>query len=91
VLTRLNIKSNAWYVGLNVVLLCSIVQHAFLYVHCSSPSWTGVPQGSVLGPILFLLNAPDVLQSIKGHQTTSAYADDSQIYGFCRPLETVSL
>ena len=49
-------------------------------------------QGLVLGPILFLLYATDVLQLIKRHQLhRHAYADDSQIYGFCRPLETVSL
>ena len=49
-------------------------------------------QGSVLGPIIFLLYAADVLQLIKRHQLhRHAYADDSRIYGFCRPLETVSL
>jgi hypothetical protein len=51
-----------------------------------------VPQGSVLGPILFTLYAADMLQLVKLHQLhLHAYADDTQIYGFCRPSDTSAL
>ena len=45
-----------------------------------------------LGPILFLLYTADLLQLVKRHQLiTHAYADDTQIYGFCRPADSAVL
>jgi len=52
----------------------------------------GIPQGSVLGPILFLLYTADVVRIVKTHSLhPHLYADDTQIYGFCSPGSTVEL
>ena len=53
-----------------------------------SPLAYGVPRGAVLGPILFLLYVADLLKLIKRHQLSPhAYAEDTQIYGFCQPSD----
>ena len=41
---------------------------------------SGIPQGSVLGPILFVLYINDMPESIENNSTVKMFADDSKLY-----------
>ena len=52
----------------------------------------GVPQGSVLGPILFIMYTADLIPVIESHGLSPhLYADDVQVSGSCRPAAVDNL
>jgi len=87
--------------GLNGVVhlwISSYLANRTQYVRCpgsrSIPLLVlcGVPQGSVLGPLLFLLYTADLVQLVESFGLyPHLYADNTQIYGFCRPSATDDL
>ena len=57
-----------------------------------SPLLFGVPQGSVLGPILFVLYTTPLSSVIKQHDVNHhLFADDTQLLQSCKPTEIATL
>ena len=52
----------------------------------------GVSQGSILGPILFILYTGELESIVRAHGLlTYSYADDNQIVFYCKPSEADNL
>ena len=64
----------------------SYLSGRFVYVSLNhstsipSTSTYGVPQGSILGPLLFILYVSELSNIISSHNLNSSYADDSHLY-----------
>ena len=73
----------------------SYLDHRTQFVRCANSSTLpslitcGVPQGSVLGPILFVLYVADLVRIAQKYDLQAhLYADDTQVYGSCWPAAT---
>ncbi len=53
-----------------------------------NPVFTGVPQGSILGPLLFLIHFNDVHQSLSDPKIIT-YADDTVIFTSSKDLDAI--
>ena len=55
------------------------------------PVVSGVPQGSILGPMLFLLFIDDISDNISSESKMSLFADDAKLYRFIKSLHDCSI
>ena len=69
-------------VAVNYSYLTVRKQRVVLDGVCSDwlPIASGVPQGSILGPLLFLVYANDAPNYIQSQSTIALFADDSKLY-----------
>ena len=50
----------------------------------------GVPQGSILGPVLFNVYVNDLSETFDSTITSHQYADETSFYSLCKPADITS-
>ena len=80
-----NRRSSTW--------LALILRHASHLLGTSSwKVWSGIPQGSILGPLLYILYTADVAALVESLGfKVHLYVDDTQLYDFCSSSEAEAL
>ena len=69
--------------------LCNRLAFVTINNTCSEKKifWQGVPQGSVLSPLLFIIYIDDITEGIPEDVTASLFADDVALYSCDEDLE----